>query len=135
MNKVLKNSGLKVTKIRTKVIDILEESTKPLNAYEIHHTVNLESKINISTIYRVLDKFFESGIIHKIEKLNAYIVCSKPKQSCKCHHLFVCNLCNKVIEFIDHSICKIQDQLALKNNFKTNSHWLEMIWVCNQCNN
>lgn len=135
MKNLLNNSGLKSTKLRLIILELLQKSSKPINAYEIQKILNNDSKINISTIYRILSKLHESSIIHKVEKLNAYIICSKSQEICKCHHLFICNLCNKVIEFIDHSICEIQNKLALKNNFKTNSHSLEIMWVCNNCNN
>ena len=82
----------------------------------------------------MLQKLTKANLVHKIEKLNAYIICIKTKQSCECHHLFICSICNKIVEFIDHSICKIQNKLAIKNKFKTKSHSLEIIWICNNCN-
>lgn len=132
MKNILTKSGLKITKTRLDILKILENTIKPLNAYEIQKQLK---DINISTVYRVLQKLIEVNLIHKIDKLNSYTLCNKVNESCKCHHLFICNLCNKVIEFIDHSICEIQNKLAFKNKFKTASHSLEIMWVCNNCNN
>ena len=72
-----------LTPSRTLIIKTLSKYSKPKSAYELHEELNKNSssKINISTIYRVLEFWIELGLIHKISSINKYLLTLTSKYS------------------------------------------------------
>ena len=60
----LKSHGLKRTKIREKIWNILDNSQDPLTAEDIYK-LNLGIEVNLSTIYRTLTSFYEKRLLTK----------------------------------------------------------------------
>ena len=50
------------------------------------------------------------------------------------HDHLVCNVCNKVVEFIDPVIEEKQYEIAEKNGFVLASHALVLYGICSDCN-
>ncbi|MBP1744935.1 MAG: ferric uptake regulation protein, partial [Firmicutes bacterium] len=70
--KFLKKFNIKITKARTAILEILENSTEALDAEEIH-TVCSEKGVDLdfSTVYRTLDLFEGRGIVEKFDLGNS----------------------------------------------------------------
>ncbi|HHT9138237.1 MAG TPA: transcriptional repressor, partial [Candidatus Wunengus sp. YC60] len=49
------------------------------------------------------------------------------------HDDLVCNSCGKIIEFTEHRIEKLQDEVCKKNNFQAESHRLQIQGLCEDC--
>ena len=88
-----------LTPSRTLVIKTLSRHTKPRSAYDLQDEINRQenTKLNISTIYRVLDFWINIGMIHKISSINKYLVCLTPNEK-HTHMLNFCTVCEKVVE-------------------------------------
>ena len=88
-----------LTPSRTLIIKTLSKYSKPKSAYELHEELNKNSssKINISTVYRVLEFWIELGLIHKISSINKFLLCLAPNEK-HTHMLNFCTKCEKVIE-------------------------------------
>ena len=131
--KTLIDSGLKKTKYRVNIIDILQKSRKLLSAQDIYEIlINDKVKVNLSTVYRTLDKLTENNIINKIEIENE-------KQSLyefnreDHHHFLICKNCNK-IETIYH--CPLHDyekQIQEESGFQITGHKIEFYGYCKKC--
>ncbi len=50
------------------------------------------------------------------------------------HDHLVCNKCGKIIEFIEHRIEKLQDEVCKSKKFKPESHRLQIQGLCEDCN-
>lgn len=87
-----------LTPTRLLIIKTLFDNKKPQSAYELQGELNNNKvKINISTIYRVLEFWIKIGILHKIASINKYFICSTPKEK-HIHMLNFCTACNTVYE-------------------------------------
>ena len=65
-NDILKSKGLKVTKHRTSVLEIMSKSKHPLTAEEIYSKLKENSiSINLSSIYKILDSLSSNNVISK----------------------------------------------------------------------
>ena len=49
------------------------------------------------------------------------------------HEHLVCIKCGKIIEFADERIEKYQDEVCLENKFKAESHRLQIMGYCEDC--
>lgn len=67
--------GLRMTRIRRKVLQLLFESDEPAKAYDLLSKLDGEGSAKPPTVYRALDFLQEAGLVHKIESLNAYVAC------------------------------------------------------------
>jgi Fur family zinc uptake transcriptional regulator len=90
--------GLRLTKWRKQVLDILLEDHRSLGAYDILERLGSgDERPKPPTAYRALDYLVEHGLAHRIEKLNAYVACSHPEK-CDRAGFMVCKLCHTVAE-------------------------------------
>jgi Fur family zinc uptake transcriptional regulator len=126
---------LKLTSLRKEILFILWHShKKPLKAYEILEKL-LKTKLNATppNVYRTLDFFTNNGIIHKIESIQSYTVCSEPIKNFFTEVLMVCNLCHNVIEIYDNTIHDLFKKISNKNLFCLTNNAIEVKGTCNNC--
>jgi len=98
------NSKESITPNRIAILDMLLESKTPVSAYDIRDNLKIKNKkLNISSIYRVIDFWIKLKIIHKISLLNKYVLCSNPDEI-HTHITNICTCCTKVIETCNKSM-------------------------------
>jgi Fur family zinc uptake transcriptional regulator len=124
-----------LTPSRTLVIKTLSRHTKPRSAYDLQDEINRQenTKLNISTIYRVLDFWINIGMIHKISSINKYLVCLTPNEK-HTHMLNFCTVCEKVVETCNEKMGLNfkKSTKKLKLSFST-SHPVEIPVICSNC--
>ena len=126
----LKESGLKATLPRIKVLDIFERSKdKHLSAEDIYKQIlNSGEDVGLATIYRVLTQFEQAGILvrHHFESGKAVFELNE-----KTHHdHIVCLQCGLVKEFCNDEIERLQEQVAKQLGFKIIDHSLYISADC-----
>lgn len=126
---------LKLTSLRKAVLYILWCSKKPSKAYEVLSSL-LVIKPNATppTVYRALDYFVTSGILHKIESIQSYTLCCEPVKQLQSEVLMVCNTCHQVIETYDIMLHSLFSKLAGKYSFNLNQSAIELKGICENCN-
>jgi Fur family ferric uptake transcriptional regulator len=63
----LKRSGLKNTKCRAAILDILEQSDQPVAADRLFHQLNEKNiMLSFSTVYRTLDALTDKKLVKKL---------------------------------------------------------------------
>tara|TARA_B100001057_G_C22710341_1_gene895514 strand:- start:710 stop:1171 length:462 start_codon:yes stop_codon:yes gene_type:complete len=133
LEKFCRESDQKLTKIRRKVLEILLESHKALGAYEILDKLKSNGFPSQPPVaYRAINFLLKVGFVHKIEKFNTYIACSKPGKSHKPAFL-ICRKCNLVSETIQKSSNHKIFLEAKNNNFCVENSIIEIIGVCQNC--
>ncbi|MGI2336399.1 MAG: Fur family transcriptional regulator [Dehalogenimonas sp.] len=94
----LGNTELKSTGQRAVILEIIRRGGGHLDANEIYQRARRKlPRLSLSTVYRVLQKFKENGLIeerHLDENHHHYEISRRDE-----HHHLVCNGCGKVIEF------------------------------------
>ena len=125
---------LKLTSLRKAVLFQLWHSEKPLKAYELLDKLKMTSEnLKVATIYRALDYFVEEGLVHKLESIQSYTLCSKPAKHLPFEVFLVCNNCHQVDEVHDKSLEALIKNLALTNCFDLNEGTIELKGFCQNC--
>lgn len=126
---ILKNSSLKITKNRLRVLEFLISESKPLSIEEIFRKLKT---INQVTIYRIIDQFVKKGLVSEtnLRTGRAYFEFQKHH-----HHHIVCTQCGSLEEIElcvpDSYLNKIKKQA--RNFKKIQEHALEFFGVCMKC--
>lgn len=135
--KALKDEGLRITNARTVVLDILDQASKSLNAYEIANLCMRDGvKTDVTTVYRMLEVYKRLNLVHFVKETRGYLSCKK--FSCEnkehCHHQFVCNKCKEIkeIHFNDRSFLETLKTQFAKLNIQ--NHYFEFSGFCESCN-
>ena len=134
LNLCLQNNK-SLTPTRTLVISTLSKHKKPKSAYDLQEEINkkINSKINISTIYRVLSFWIKLGLVHKITSINKFLLCVRPKDK-HTHMLNFCTNCEEVIETCNEKMQlnfkKGTEQLKLSLDI---NHSIEIPVLCSSC--
>lgn len=90
---------IRMTKPRQAVFDTIHAAQKPMGAYDIIRAISPQPKP--PTVYRALDYLCGRGMVHRIESLNAYVVCHAAHECCAHAHtarFTVCDACGRVEE-------------------------------------
>lgn len=131
----LKDSGLKVTTPRLKILELFETQAEAHLSAEDVYRLLLEQKVEIgvATIYRVLTQFEEAGILnrHYFESGRAVYELNRGGH----HDHLVCVVCGKVCEFHNPEIEILQEKIAAQNGFRIVDHALYLYGECSECRN
>lgn len=131
LEKILKEKHLKSTKNRIVVLNFLIKKHKPLTAEEI----SKELKINIVTVYRILDKLVLGGIVYQTDFRQGKSFFEYQDEHHHHHHI-ICEKCNHR-EAVDYCL-NIKDfaKIVDKSSFrKIDGHILEFFGICKKCDN
>ncbi len=94
----LNNTDLKATGQRAVILKIIQSGKGHLDADEIYQRARKKlPRLSLSTVYRALQKFKESGLIeerHLDEDHHHYEASHRGE-----HHHLICTTCGKVVEF------------------------------------
>ena len=130
----LKDMGVKITKHKSVILQLFD-LYKHLDASRIHSLLRDQgTEISQATIYRVLSEFEAHHIItkHNFNEDQSIYELVKPNEH---HDHLICIKCNKVIEFLDCKIERIQERIAKENKFRIVNHHLNLFGICGDCDN
>ena len=129
----LADEGLKITKQRHLIVDLLNKSDRALSPYEMRDILKKRGiKADVVTIYRVLELLEKLSLAHKVLAFNGYIRCSTDQNE-SCHHYLLCKNCHRVDEVHGENLENVEKRIRKNYNFKIDSHYLEFIGLCANC--
>lgn len=133
INELLDKEGVKRTKHRKAILEILEQSETPLTAEEIFLTLKENhSSIWLSTIYRTLEMLTEKGVVRKSTLMGEDKARYELKKD-EHNHRFVCVTCHKMIPLQDCPLKDFENKLKDKMDFDVTGHNLEIYGHCHEC--
>ena len=116
------------------VLNYLNAAGKPASAYDILDALRSEGLRAPLQIYRALSKLIESGSVHRIESLNAFVVCKHHECSGREVSIFMlCERCDEVTEAVDSATAKALAELCHSRGFSGTSQMIEITGVCQAC--
>jgi Fur family zinc uptake transcriptional regulator len=131
--RILQAQGHKATKPRTLVLEVLEETEKPLSPYDIQGILQTRGKyLNHVTIYRILDLLCSLNLAHKMLSSGGFVKCSLDAIE-GCHRFMVCQHCGAIQEFADKGLCQGENEFARNLGFHTEHHLSEFSGLCSRC--
>ncbi|MEM9496111.1 MAG: transcriptional repressor [Pseudomonadota bacterium] len=114
------------------VWDVLAQSDDPMKAYEILDCLKEKGVRAPMTIYRALDGLERKGHIHKLEGLNAFVLCNHEGPH-MVQTFLVCERCPKVRELEVRSVEADIEAAVDVSNFQMNTARLEIKGLCHLC--
>jgi Fur family transcriptional regulator, ferric uptake regulator len=120
---------MKMTKQRHLLLNLLKQSKKPLSAEELFEALPNDA-MNLSTVYRTLEKFFDEALISKsFLNQKQYYYYSEHAH----HHYMICVNCHEMIK-IDCHLDSIATDIAEQHHFKITHHDMTLYGYCQTCN-
>ncbi|MCZ2203920.1 Fur family transcriptional regulator [Bartonella sp. A05] len=121
----LRAAGLRVTRQRRIILDVLTDTDDHPNAFEIFQRVNeIDPNISLSTVYRTMKTLEENGTIHRHAFSGGP---SRFEQADGEHHDHLIDIeTGQVIEFQCDIIEKIQEEIASSLGYDIIHHRLEL---------
>jgi Fur family transcriptional regulator, ferric uptake regulator len=130
----LKNTGLKATLPRLKIMEIFQTSAQRHMTAEDVFRVLLQERtdIGLATVYRVLTQFEQAGILSRnhFEQGKAIYELNEGQH----HDHLVCLDCGRVEEFYDAEIEQRQHAVATAKGFAIADHALSLYAHCTKAN-
>lgn len=134
VDSVLEHFGLRKTKARQIILEILLKEAKPLTAQAILERIEAEDygeEIWLSTIYRNLEQFQDKHMIQTVSQLESDTLLYRLELG-KHNHYAVCESCHMQIPL---DLCPIEDidQDLERQGFTPTTHVLEVFGICEEC--
>lgn len=115
------------------VLKALSASPQPLSAYGILKALQLDGQGRIKApvqVYRSVEKLISRKLVHRIESLNAYIVCDHPYHESD-PGFFRCRHCGSVTEFNLSQV--IDPHRCVSGKFHIETMSVEIEGTCQAC--
>jgi Fur family zinc uptake transcriptional regulator len=128
-----KRKGLKLTKIRQQVLELIWEHHQPVGAYDILQKLQERGyKPAPPTAYRALEFLRSAQLIHRIESLNAYVGCPSSGTNHQCQ-FYICTSCGHIAEANNSDVAKALSSGAQALGFVSQQPVIEVHGLCQAC--
>jgi len=129
--------GVRLTNIRRQVLGLILAAEEPVGAYALLDRLKAD-KANATpvTVYRALGFLQEQGLIHKVERLNAFVGCIEAGESHRHDHavqFLICRSCRAVTEMEDDGIAASVSTAARRSGFVPDHATVEVEGLCAAC--
>lgn len=132
-NTILKAKGLKVTKHRSSILEVMENNNSPITADEIYYKLKQNNiSINLSSVYKILETLVSSNLIIKCILSDNNKTLYEINDFQHKHHL-ICNNCKKVFPINNCPLSNYEKLLESSMDFEITNHKLEIYGYCKDC--
>lgn len=130
---MLAQKGLKNTRTRVMVLEILDHSPHPVTVDEIFIILRkMDPSVNLSTVYRTMDTLLKNAFINKTTLMDDRRARYELNRLEHRHHL-VCVGCNRMIPVDGCPIDDYARTLCIREGFEPTGHRLEIYGLCLNC--
>jgi Fur family zinc uptake transcriptional regulator len=138
---VCEQRGANLTELRRRVLGLILDAAAPTGAYELLDRLRQTRRgAAPPTVYRVLDFLLEQGLVHRVERLSAYVGCvagctAEAGGEAHTHaaQFLICRACGRVIEMQDHHVSSVLARAAKDAGFSISSATIEAEGLCGTC--
>ncbi len=137
--------GAKLTALRRQVLGLILESRVPLGAYALLDRLKpTHPGAAPPTVYRALEFLTENRLVHRIERLNAFIGCRVGCSDACAHHghdhdhahaaqFLICGRCGAVEEIEDEGVGAALAAASRRAGFRPAHATVEVEGLCRAC--
>ncbi|MBV8093619.1 MAG: transcriptional repressor [Acetobacteraceae bacterium] len=126
--------GAQLTELRRSVLRLVLEAGGPLTAYQLLDRLKQTRQSALPpTIYRALDFLMQQGLVHKIERLNAFIPCAEAGFHQHAVQFLICRKCGAVAEIGDRGVSRALRHAAERQGFHAGYAVVEVEGTCAAC--
>ena len=115
------------------VYEALKKAGEPVSAYHLLMELRDQGVTAPPTVYRALKRLTEEGRVHRIESLNAYVVCATGCAQPRGAGFAICDDCGSVTEFPCSDIERSVETWASEMAFTVGKVMLELHGRCADC--
>lgn len=125
--------GAQLTALRREVLRLVLEADGPVTAYQLLDRLKqVRAGAVPPTVYRALDFLLAQGLIHRIERLNAFVACPESDHQHTAQFL-ICRRCGSVTELDDTGVARALDDAARRQGFHPSHAVVEIEGLCTAC--
>ena len=139
-DRVCRERGVQLTDLRRQVLGLVLDSERPAGAYELLDRLRAVRRgAAPPTVYRALEFLLEQGMIHKVERLAAFVGCIHAMELGDDDHaahavqFLICKRCGGVAELSDHEIGHALVDAAGRVGFTVSGSTVEADGTCAAC--
>jgi Fur family transcriptional regulator, zinc uptake regulator len=135
--------GVQLTPLRRDVLRLVLEAEAPIGAYALLDQLKASrAKAAPPTVYRALDFLLEQGLIHRLERLNAFMGCNEALEGHGANHdhahdhphqFLICRGCGATREISDYGVAEAISAAAAKAGFSAARATVEIEGLCGKC--
>lgn len=130
---LLRQHGLKITRQRLAILDILDRKQAPLSTEDVYIELQkLDVAVNLSTVYRTMDAMRDKGLIREAALAGDNRVMYEMARMEHRHYL-VCIGCKKFIPLDGCPIKEYVSGVASQTHYAIAGHRLDIFGYCPQC--
>ncbi len=131
--------GIRLTESRRLVLRLLLDAERPLGAYGLMERLQAATPRTVAppTVYRALGFLVAQGLVHRVERLDAFAACSAVAQGrgthAHAHQFLICRSCGTALELHDASVARALSRAAARSGFAVGHAVVEVEGVCARC--
>ncbi|MFP7364351.1 Fur family transcriptional regulator [Corynebacterium callunae] len=125
--------GVRSTKQRKAVVDVLENMDNFASAKEIHLALSAKDlAVGLTTVYRTLQSLADIGAVDVLNVTGGETLYRQCHAEGHHHHL-VCTNCGRTVEIDGGPVETWAQEVARENGFSVSSHEAEIFGLCENC--
>jgi Fur family zinc uptake transcriptional regulator len=126
--------GVRLTDVRRDVLRLILQAGEPVGAYALLDGLKaLTGGGKPPTVYRALEFLLAQGLIHRVEKLNAFVGCHGEAVHAHAAQFLICRLCGKATEIEDETVQSAIAAAARAAGFVALRATVEVEGTCAAC--
>ena len=120
--------GVQLTPLRRQVFSLIVEAEAPIGAYALLDKLRgLHAGAAPPTVYRALDFLMEQGLVHKLERLNAFTPCMEAGHGhdhghAHPHQFLICSRCGATAEICAPAVSAAIEAAAQAEGSRSSRH-------------
>lgn len=131
----LKQKGIRLTRQRQILLDLIDKSGEHLDAEQLYHRAQaVDPKLNRVTVYRTLKMLKEGGLVDELDLMHVegdqHFYETRMKGE---HAHIICLRCGKVEEFFGEPLQKLRRQVEADFGFEVVVQRTEVGGYCSHC--
>src|SRR6201996_3542021 len=131
---ICEGRGARLTDLRRQVLGLILDREAPTGAYDLLDQLRAtRDSAAPPTVYRALEFLLEQGLIHKVERLSAFVGCIAHDDHDHAAQFFICRTCGKVTELEDHELSHALQHAAKRLGFTLGKATIEAEGQCASC--
>ena len=115
------------------MLALVLQAERPLTAYQLLERLQTARRAAPPTIYRALDFLLARRLVHRIERLGAFVACAEPDHEHTLVQFLICRQCRAVTELDDHHVAEAVATAAEGARFRMEHAVIEIDGLCAAC--
>jgi Fur family transcriptional regulator, zinc uptake regulator len=126
--------GVRLTDLRRQVLGLILDREAPTGAYDLLDQLRTTRHgAAPPTVYRALEFLLEQGLVHKLERLSAFVGCITDEGHDHAAQFLICRTCGRVTELEDHELAHALEHAAKRLGFTLGKATIEAEGQCASC--